>query len=852
MVDFKKHLGRRMAGKTLDPIEIYKSLDRASDKGDLRPLQKAILTEWHSARRAERDIILKVHTGQGKTLLGLLMLQSKLNEGGGPALYLCPNHFLVNQTLEQARQFGVHCITTDGELPDEFLEGRAIFVTVLHKLFNGQTKFELGTKSVKVGTILLDDAHACMDKIQDQCVITLRHDKPNEATAYSEILSLFENDLRSQGEGSFEDILRHEFNAYLPIPYWAWWDRSSDVAGILSRHAKIEKVHFVWPLLKDSLRHTLCLVSGTQIAITPHISPLHMFGSYYNAQHRIFMSATVTDDSFLVKGLGLSQETVLRPLIDPTESWSGEKMVIMPSLIDEGLTRAKIVETFAAPNVTRKFGIIVLVPSSKRCADWGKYGARIVDKGSIDLAVSDLRNRNYTKTVVIANYYDGIDLPDDTCRILIIDSKPFAEEIFERYIEDRRQGSQLIAGRIARIIEQGMGRAVRGEKDFCVIVLIGSDLLRALQAPGSRDFFSDQTRMQTEIGRNITEFAREEIASGSPPIDAFRGLVNQCLKRDEAWKEYYADQMNSMAARGSTVRPELLKMFQAEVDAEREFQDGNPDRAVEKIQKLIDSLRPEAADRGWYLQEIARYTYVLSKTRANEFQRTAHKTNRNLLRPKEGMIFTKVPALAPEKRLERIKEWLVSNEIFENVAIAVDNIFTDLSFGVDSEKFEAALQELATSLGFASDRPDKEWKEGPDNLWGLRDNQYLLFEAKNEVEMLRAEINKRESDQMNRANAWFRRHYPGSSVTSIMIIPTKKVSSAAAFNDEVFIMRKQGLDQLTRNVKAFFSEFRGADLRDLSLKRINEYLNAHKLTVTNLTVEYAEKPVALRSDTRRH
>lgn len=849
MVDFKKHLGRKTATKTIDPIEIYKTLDRASDKGDLRHLQKVILTEWHTAWRAKRDVIVKVHTGQGKTLLGLLMLQSKLNEGKGPALYLCPNHFLVNQTIEQARQFGVHCVAADGDhLPEEFLEGRTILIAVLHKLFNGQTKFELSTKSISVGTILLDDAHACMDKIQEQCVITLRHDKANESTAYSEIISLFENELRSQGDGTFEDILRHEFSAYLPVPYWAWWDRSSDIAKILSRHTKTKALQFVWPLLKDHLRHTLCLVSGTQIVIAPHIPPLHMFGSYANAGHRVFMSATVTDDSFLVKGLGLSLETVQKPLIDPNETWSGEKMVVAPSLIDDELSRAKIVESFAEPKKNRKFGIVALVPSSKRCADWAKYGAHVVDKRSIDSAIKDLRNKDYSKTIVIANYYDGIDLPDDTCRILIIDSKPFAEEILERYIEDRRHGSQLIAGRIARIVEQGMGRAVRGEKDFCAIILIGSDLLRALQAPDRRDFFSDQTRTQIEIGRNIAEFAKDEIVSGKPPMDAFRDLIRQCLRRDEDWKEYYIEQMNVMEMRGSAARPALLRMFQAELDAERLFQEGNSDRAVEKIQSLLDEqkLKMVDADRGWYLQEMARYTYLSSRARADELQRAAHKTNRNLLRPREGMIVTKIPTLTPEKRLERIKDWLVSHEIFENVAIAVDDIFTDLSFGVRSDKFEAAMQDLATALGFASDRPDNEWKEGPDNLWGLRDNEYLLFEDKNEVGMLRAEINKDETDQMNRSSAWFGRHYPGSGVTRIIIVPTKKVASAAAFTDEVFIMTKRGLDLLTKNVKGFFNEFRSADLRDLSLKRINEHLIAHKLTANDLTTKYAEKPVALR------
>ena len=104
-----------------------------------------------------------------------------LNEGVGPALYLCPNYFLVNQTVEQAISFGIHCVTTEDELPDEFTEGRAILVTVVHKLFNGLTKFGLGAKSLPVGSVLIDDAHACIDAIKDQFVITLHHEDPNES-----------------------------------------------------------------------------------------------------------------------------------------------------------------------------------------------------------------------------------------------------------------------------------------------------------------------------------------------------------------------------------------------------------------------------------------------------------------------------------------------------------------------------------------------------------------------------------------------------------------------------------------------------------------------------------------------
>src|SRR6266581_9298060 len=279
MVDFKKRVGKSTTAKTIDPLKLYASLDRASDKGPLRPVQERVLSEWHASRRGERDVILKLHTGQGKTLLGLLMLQSKLNEEASPALYLCPNHFLVGQTVEQARQFGIRCITTEGELPDEFTEGRTILVAVVHKLFNGLTKFGLRAKSLPVGSILLDDSHACIDTIKDQFVITLRHNQPSETNAYSAIVGLFENDLRSQGDGTFEDIRRNDYSAYLPVPYWDWLDKTSEVAGILSRHTNTDAVRFAWPLLKDSLRHTVCLISGAQIVISPHLSPLEQFGS---------------------------------------------------------------------------------------------------------------------------------------------------------------------------------------------------------------------------------------------------------------------------------------------------------------------------------------------------------------------------------------------------------------------------------------------------------------------------------------------------------------------------------------------------------------------------------------------
>src|SRR5262245_19682690 len=113
MVDFGKRLGKAGRETTLDPCAIYSSLDVAVDVGPLRPAQAAVLMEWHEKRRQDSYLTLKLHTGQGKTLVGLLMLQSRLNEGLGPGLYLCPNRYLVAQTCAQAQRFGIHTCTAE-------------------------------------------------------------------------------------------------------------------------------------------------------------------------------------------------------------------------------------------------------------------------------------------------------------------------------------------------------------------------------------------------------------------------------------------------------------------------------------------------------------------------------------------------------------------------------------------------------------------------------------------------------------------------------------------------------------------------------------------------------------------
>ncbi len=284
-------------------VEIYSALDRESDKGELRRAQESVLKDWNASWRSKRDVIVKLHTGQGKTLIGLLILQSKLNEQSGPALYLCPDNFLAEQTAQQAKQFGFACETIAGrdELPGKFIDSKAILITSIQKVFNGLTKFGLNANAIKVGALVIDDVHACIDSIRDACSIKL----DAGTQPYADLLALFGPSLETQGQGTFADLKNGEYDAVLPVPYWDWIDHVGETARILSSNSSSKAIKFAWPLIKNMLAECDCLVSGTSLEIVPRLPPLSAFGTYDAAKHRVFMSATVSDDSFLIKGMGI-------------------------------------------------------------------------------------------------------------------------------------------------------------------------------------------------------------------------------------------------------------------------------------------------------------------------------------------------------------------------------------------------------------------------------------------------------------------------------------------------------------------------------------------------------------------
>ncbi|HFL3259419.1 TPA: hypothetical protein ACG3I5_003083 [Clostridioides difficile] len=62
----------------------------------------------------------------------------------------------------------------------------------------------------------------------------------------------------------------------------------------------------------------------------------------------------------------------------------------------------------------------------------------------------------------------------------------------------------------------------------------------------TKKYFSTQTQKQIDIGIKIAEMAKEETTEDELLINSVFSLIKQIINRDEGWKEYYANEMNSI------------------------------------------------------------------------------------------------------------------------------------------------------------------------------------------------------------------------------------------------------------------------------------------------------------------
>lgn len=402
MIDFSKIGTGSTADTVLPPREIFNALpNKDAHKFQYpRDVQSQVWSKWFNKRNDE-NLIIKMNTGSGKTVVGLMILKSCLNEGKSPAIYVCPDNYLVEQVIDASKELGIE-VTKDVKSP-RFLSGKAILVTNIYKLVNGKSVFGVGDEGAKlsISSLVIDDAHACLETIEDQFTLKI----PRNSGAYHELYLIFKDSLHDQCESKAIEIENEDPTGYLQVPYWTWQEKISEITSILVNYNDDDYLKFVWPLIKENLKLSHCVVGSNEIEVSTHAIPIHMIPSIMDSDRKIFMTATLVDDSILSSHFAVDQRHIASPIIPDSAGDVGDRMILLPQVINTDTTDDHIRDYCKA--ISKYINVVVIVPSTYRANYWSDVADATLTAQNIYQGVDNLKNSHVGLTILI-NKYDVV------------------------------------------------------------------------------------------------------------------------------------------------------------------------------------------------------------------------------------------------------------------------------------------------------------------------------------------------------------------------------------------------------------------------------------------------------------
>ncbi|WP_417219625.1 DEAD/DEAH box helicase family protein [Arthrobacter sp.] len=550
------------ATTSIDPEAMFGELPRTpTGVGALWSHQADQLRTYSNDHRETPDVALELPTGSGKTLVGLLICEWRRRTLQQRVVYACPTKQLARQVLAKAKAQGIEATLLIGsnrcwdqaEL-GRYTRGEAIAITTYSAIFN------LNSHLADAQTLMFDDAHAAEGYVAEAWALTV----DCKLDQYQQFLD------------ALADWIEPTFVARMVAPASPAAD-ASEVRllpiGAIARHAAdIDRVlatlendpSYRFRMLRESLSSCLFYVSRREIYIRPMIPPTFQHHPFTTPTQRIYLSATLGDAGELERAFG---RTGIKRVPVP-EAWdrtgSGRRFFVFPQLASSSQriatkeNRNSLMEASdddAKPdaglagellNLAKKR--LILTPdseSAKAMADLfdvpeeDRYTAKDAESG-IEPFIEAVNG-----TLIAPNRYDGMDLADDACRMMMMSELPTASHLQDRFLGTKLRAVEILQERIRTRVLQGVGRCTRGPKDWAVVVVIGEDILRFLSRTEVRK------SLPVELQAEIT-FGLEQSQVGA---DDLVYLAESALHQDEIWQQ--------------DAEPELVKLRRA---AKRESQ----------------------------------------------------------------------------------------------------------------------------------------------------------------------------------------------------------------------------------------------------------------------------------------
>lgn len=821
IIDFEKLGIGNVVDTSIHPREIFGALPaKSAGLQYLRDVQTEVINQWF-IRRDERDLVIKMNTGSGKTILGLLLLKSCLNEGKGPAVYVAPDKYLVNQVINEAKRLGIS--VTDEPSSLRFQKGQDILVIHTHVLFNGKSTFGVnGVIRKQIGSIVVDDAHACISTTVGQFTLTIK----NTNQLYKDLLTIFADDLATQSETGIVEIMCGYPNKNMLVPYWSWANKQSQITKLLLKDKDSDDVVFAWPLLREYLHLCQCVVSSECVEISTRCLPVDSIPSFTNAKRRIYMTATLSDDSVLVTDFDANPKSVINPISPSTANDIGDRLILVPQELNPDTTEVALKTFFK--NASAYFNVVVIVPSFNRAKFWEDVAVMTLSASNLHDGVDQLKSNPKLGLVVLVNKYDGIDLPNDACRLLVIDGQPDVRREIDKINQSVLSGSEELSSQYIQKIEQGMGRGIRSNEDYCVVILMGASLTGHLYAHGAIEKFTSATKAQIALSGKVSDQLHGK------SLKDIADVIKMFMSRDSKWVSASKGMLVQLTYDKTGLIKDTSLAQRSAYDAAQRKDFGEAIAIMEQITNATEDKKL----KGWLKQQLAEYMYFVDPVKSQETLKSGLKFNKYITKPLEGITYSKLVTDAMDQAT-LCSEFLSSYATNpNNLILYLNELYEDFIFLPDTaSRFEEATKKLSKFLGFVGQRPENEFSKGPDVLWGVGKQQFFVIECKNGA--IVEKISKHDCNQLGGSVNWFTDKYDHTcTCTPILIHVSRKFEHAATPHAQTVIMQKVNLDEFKSAMMAFVKSIVSSS--DYSVTNVAKQLKYFKLTPAELITQYTK------------
>jgi len=848
--------------KPADPETLFHNLrGRAPEIKHLWSHQADLLREYHKNCLNVRDVAIELPTGSGKTLVGLLIGEWRRQALGDRVAYLCPTRQLARQVGAQALDYGIQAHVLIGKQRDyppkdfsAYQSSHAIAVTTYSAIFNVNPRIN------DAQTLILDDPHAGENFIVSMWSVEISRSTLSET--YHALLDILKNELDS---GFYADLV--DDSEWDPrkaglielIPSASVRRYRDAIRDLLDEHLEEEtSPWYAWSVIKDRLVACNFFVSWDSILIRPIIPPTQTHLPFQQAKQRVYMSATLGAGGELERITGIKSITRLPLPAGWDKRGSGRRLFLIPDLAlpSEGMIKAveDAVQTFNRS--------LILIPSQHDPES--RILVSAIKRSEIDiLQAPDIEDSidpflKKDRTALVLSRYDGLDLPDEACRLLVIAGLPSGTNLQEKFLWSRIAAYSILRDRVITRFTQGVGRCTRSDNDYAVVFVVGRRLVDFLLKNDNRRLLNPELQAELEFG---IENSKDKSS------DDFKELWKAFLSREDEWEraeKAILDLRDRSLRHDDPISKRLSSVVADEVAYLYAMWRDDFEAALEHARKVADSLGGDEtkAYRAWWYYLSAEAALLLYETTNDlSYQSTARDLLKRASRCCIGVSWF--------ARLGRsVSSDLDTAEIDELTAKAVEKIRDRLAeLGAVGKRFEYYIGQVAENLGSTEHKAfhrglkglgemlgfDVELPEGdgaPDCVWSIGSSVYIVHEAKTE-HTLGHPIGVNDIRQAQSHENWIRVNQACEESTKILCViesPRTTVAHAAvAHAKSLYHVSPLELKTLFDETAAALRRVR-AKLTDLSDEKVLEELlrefSTGGLVPVQVMERLSQRPVA--------